>query len=203
VTDGKQVLNLYLAMASRWVSMRQEISLRGDVQHLPVMDTVDCTGMERLKSFVNIHNARVARAITKPTNLSGDVSVDYVWEAFKTGNKDQVLLLLDYGIDVFSIYRGRTCDEGQERWVIDFYGTSSTAPHDVLVDQKVLILKEYRRHKWKIGLVGGSVVQFNRRRHFIAFLERYVINPKNTELREKMKGLLSIAIVQSCIASYM
>jgi desulfoferrodoxin (superoxide reductase-like protein) len=81
--------------------------------------------------------------------------------------------------------------------------STSNLRKDTIEEHKTLILKEYRRQKWKISLVGGSIAHFNRRRHFIAFLERYVINPKNEELREKVKRLMSIVIVQTRIASYM
>lgn len=169
-----------------------------------VVTNIGSEEVNRLKKFIVSHSSHVSHANTKPTELKGDVDALYIESAFKGGNKDQVLLLLEYGIDVFStVCNGQSCDNGQERWIIDFYGVANTTtPYSVLVDQKMVILKEYRRQRWKIGVVGGSVSRFNRRRNFIAFLERYVMNPKNTELRERVKEVMAIALVQSCIASF-
>lgn len=168
-----------------------------------VTDNIDVHGIHRLNSFNKRHAENVSLAVTKPTNSALNVSVDYVRKSFETGNRDQVILLMEYGIDVFSTFCIDGCKNGQERWVIDFYGLKNKAiPHDVLIDQRMAVLKEYRRHKWKIGLVGGSIERFNRRRQFILFLERYVMDVKDATLREKVKRLMSIEIVQTCIASY-
>ena len=156
-----------------------------------------------LNSVVLAHVAMVKLAQTKPTEITEDISLLYVRKAFNVANKNHVLLLLDYGIDVFSTFCPGGCRDGQERWVIDFYGLNSTLSRDTLQEHKAEVLKAYRKNKWKIGLVGGSIRRFNRRKSFICFLERYVQNNKNEELRDQVKRLMSVGIVQSTIASFL
>jgi hypothetical protein len=169
----------------------------------PVHDLISRDERSNLDGFIQSHSSKVLQALKKPTDLPSDITVAYVRKAFDEANKDQVLMLLDYGIDIFSMFCG-DCSKGQEKWIIDFYGMAARKlRRDTIEEHKTLILKEYRRQKWKISLVGGSIAQFNRRRHFIAFLERFVMNPKNEDLREKAKRLMSIVIVQTRIASYM
>lgn len=170
----------------------------------PVLASVSASERAKLLNFVDRHADKVASASKKPTQLLGDVSPLYVMDAFDSGNKEKVIMLMTYGIDVFAPYCRGECDRGQEKWIIDFYARNDkTRARDLKEEEKLAILKAYRLHKWKINLVGGSIHQFNRRKPFITFMEKYVISTKNTELREKVKNLLSIAIVQSNIAAFL
>lgn len=156
-----------------------------------------------LDSFVSRHVAHVSTSNIKIVDAKEDATPHEIELAFHRGHKEQLLGLLDYGIDIFAPMCIGNPD-GKENWLIDFYNRSNpTIARDLLQRDKEEILKAYRKAKWKISLVGGSVGHWNRRKNFVAFLERCVINLKNHELRERAKDIFSIVIVQSAIMSYL
>lgn len=187
-----------------------------DVSQMPpieVFNTVKSTSPRQLKvddltrrKLTNIlkrHSLVAEAALTNIVNIKEDFSEDNVRTAFVNAHKDQLVSMLEYGIDIFSPFCARR-KGGEENWVIDFYGKENRSfTRDLIEDQKLVIMKEYRKQKWKISLVGGSVTRWNGRRHFIAFLERYVMNPKFEDLKESTRWLFSIATIQSSVIAYM
>jgi hypothetical protein len=159
--------------------------------------------LHALNGFVSLHTEHVSTSNQKIYQVASDTTPEQIEIAFHNGRKEQLLGLLEYGIDIFA----PLCigdPSGKEHWLIDFYGRNSKhIARDLLLEEKEVIVKAYKKARWKISLVGGSVQHWNRRRHFVAFLEKYVINLKNQELREKAKDLFSIVIVQSAIMSYL
>ena len=177
-----------------------EIMMNSSCQR--VVGMLNNQSMELLREFTIRHSDKVNIAAAKVTELNEDISVDYIRNAFESANKDQVIALIEYGINVFSGFTNSS--SGNENWVIDFYGMNNkTISRDTLQEHKDIILKQYKKNKWKISIVGGSISQFNHRRHFIAFLDRYVINDKNIELNDNIKKVLGIVLIHTNIASYM
>lgn len=155
-----------------------------------------------LDRFVRLHVGHVATSSVKVYDVPEDYTVGRIENAFRGGHKEQLLGLLEYGIDIFApMCIGNP--EGKEHWLLDFYGANKIIDRDLLQAEKDAILKSYRKQKWKIALMGGSLAHWNGRRHFVAFLERYVINLKNTELRGRAKDIFAISIVQGTVMSYL
>jgi len=158
---------------------------------------------EKLEALLRRHIEHVATSAVKLVNKKEDTSELTVVNSFDQGRKEQLLGMLEYGVDIFAPFCLGPSD-GKESWIIDFYGRKNSAiPREALQIDKDIILKAYRKQKWKISLVGGTVAHWNRRRHFVLFLEKYVIDVRNNELRERRKDVLSIVIVQSAIMSYL
>lgn len=165
---------------------------------------VEAATVQKLDEVLQKHQAVVDAALTKMVKLKNDFTEDEVRFAFEHAHKDQLLEMLHYGIDIFSPFCSRS-KGGEEAWVIDFYGRYSELVNsrDLLAEHKLVIMKEYKRQTWKISLVGGSVRRWNGRRHFIVFLERYVMNNKFKNLKESTKRIFSIATIQSGVVSYL
>ena len=167
------------------------MSVKVIARHTPVLDR-----------FVQLHVGHVASSSVKVYDVPEDYTPARIEQAFRGGRKEQLLGLLEYGIDIFApMVIGSP--EGKEHWLLDFYGSTKPIDRDLLMAEKDVILRSYRKQKWKIALVGGSLAHWNGRRHFVAFLERYVINPKNKELRERAKDIFAISIVQGTVMSYL
>mgnify|MGYP006195791821 CR=1 FL=1 len=125
---------------------------------------------EKLEALLCRHVAHVATSAVKLVNEKEDTSERAVQISFDEGRKEQLLGMLEYGIDIFAPFCLGPSD-GKESWIIDFYGRkNANIPREALQIDKDIILKAYRKQKWKISLVGGSVAHWNRRRHFVAFL---------------------------------
>jgi hypothetical protein len=144
--------------------------------------SLDPAAIVRVERFLRRHHQKVTAGSTKLTAVDENISTDDIRKAFKMANKTQLLMMMDYGIDIlmpFSI--GKSTFEANyehKSWILDFYGIDdSFSSREDLNKQRTEVMQAYKRCKWKIGMVGGSVAHWNQRRSFILFLEKFVIHP--------------------------